>query len=286
VAGRRREHRRGSCPLCFPLGRRLPTLQTCLPPQRSRLRASFRDGCPARGPGDRAPQSDARLDRGDGPQPARELAARSPPHRLAMDHPPGRICMFPFLPGLFFPCGSAGLAGGPRPAEVGAVAPNPMHDDGRACTPAPRWPGVRHGGGRPPSPRPSARTIARPGSARPVRLPRRGREVPRQHPPLAAGLQQGEDRGHHPPQARQVVREPPARARRRQRRREQRPLPVRHVACIGPARTPIVAPGVRRPCIQIPLCLLSEKEVSLTGGGHAASVRSFADRHARERDHR
>jgi hypothetical protein len=171
------------------------------PPQRSRLRAPFRDGCLARdqeiGRHSLTRGLTAATGRGRRESSLRDRPSIVPRWTIRRG---GSPCLS-FLPGLFFPCGSAGLAGGPRPAEVGAVAPNPMHDDGRACAPAPRWPGARHGGGRPPSPRPSARTISRPGSARPVRRRRRGREVPRQHPPLAAGLQQGEDRVHHPPQA-------------------------------------------------------------------------------------
>ena len=85
------------------------------------------------------------------------------------------------------------------------------------------------------------------------------REVPRQHSPLAAGLQQVEDRVHHPPQA---GRSPStARPRRREQRRDQRPFPVRHVACIAPARAHIVAPGGRRPRHPIPRRLLPETTV-------------------------
>jgi hypothetical protein len=68
------------------------------------------------------------------------------------------------------------------------------------------------------------------------------REVPRQHPPLALGLQQVERRVHHLSQAGRA--RPAARSRRGKQRRNQRPFPVRHVAG---SSTPLIEPPPTTP---------------------------------------
>src|SRR5690606_28840754 len=102
------------------------------------------------------------------------------------------------------------------------------------------------------------------------------REVPREHPPLAARLKQVEDRIHHPPQAGRP--RPSASPCRGQQRRDQRPLPIRDVACISPARAHVVAPGGRRPRHPIPRRLLPETMVNQASSGHSTSITTFPDR--------
>ena len=102
------------------------------------------------------------------------------------------------------------------------------------------------------------------------------REVPRQHPPLAPRLQQVEDSVDHPPQIGRS--RPTTRPGCREQRPDQRPLPIRHVACTAPARAHIVAPGGRRPCHPILRRLLPETTVNQADGECSTSLSPFSDR--------
>ena len=70
---------------------------------------------------------------------------------------------------------------------------------------------------------------------------RGGREVLREHAPLATGRRDVEDRAHHLPQVRRPGAADPT--RRRQERRDQRPFPIRQIACIARPSADIVAPS-------------------------------------------
>ena len=80
-----------------------------------------------------------------------------------------------------------------------------------------------------------------PPAVEPALHRRARREIPRQHPPLAAGRQHVEQRVHHRPQLR--LARPSQPVWRRHERRDRRPFFIRRIACILQSVPPILRPS-------------------------------------------